>query len=164
MRNVRRYYLENAEYFITVVTKNRRRLFINRENVEILKKSFREAKERFPFFMRAFVFLPDHLHVLIQPKSKPEDVSAIVGITKRTFTQSICKLLPNLKEKKLWQARFHDHIIRDEKDFKNHVDYLHFNPVQHGWARKPEDFHFSTFPEIPWIRWISNWLGTHASR
>ena len=84
----------------------------------------------------------------IQPKSKPEDVSAIVGVSKRIFTQNVCKLHPNLKGKRLWQARFHDHIIRDEKDLKNHVDYLHFNPVQHGWARKPEDFQFSTFRKL----------------
>ena len=56
-----------------MLTKKRRKLFLNPQNCELLKKAFRE-KKRVPFQMRAFVILPDHLHTLIQPKSKPEDI------------------------------------------------------------------------------------------
>ncbi len=148
MRNVRRYYLENAEYFITIVTKHRRRLFLNQQNIEILKEAFHLTYNRFPFTMRAYVFLPEHLHVFIQPKMNSKDISAIVGITKRTFTQSFYEYHSEFKEKQLWQPRFHDHIIRDEDDLQNHFDYRHFNPVKHNLVKKPEEYPHSTFKKF----------------
>lgn len=40
------------------------------------------------------------------------------------------------KETKIWQRRFWEHRIRDERDFEKHVDYVHFNPVKHNLVRK----------------------------
>ncbi|MCZ6819221.1 MAG: hypothetical protein O7G31_06980 [Calditrichaeota bacterium] len=88
MKNVRRYYIVNAEYFITVVTKHRRNLFANEKNMRLLKATFRDARNRVPFLLSAFVFLPDRLHMWIRPLARPEDISAIVGIVKRTFAKS----------------------------------------------------------------------------
>lgn len=44
-----------------------------------------------------------------------------------------------------WQMRFWDHIIRDEVDLQRHLDYIHYNPVKHGWVAKPEDWPHSSF-------------------
>ena len=35
-------------------------------------------------------------------------------------------------EADVWQRRFWEHLIRDERDFSNHVEYIHYNPVKHG--------------------------------
>jgi putative transposase len=45
----------------------------------------------------------------------------------------------------VWQKRFYDHVIRDETDFANHLDYIHFNPVRHGFTRRPSEYAFSSF-------------------
>ena len=37
-----------------------------------------------------------------------------------------------------------EHFIRDEYDFKTHVDYIHYNPVKHGYVRIASDWRFST--------------------
>jgi len=34
-----------------------------------------------------------------------------------------------------WQRRFWEHLIRDETDYWQHVDCIHWNPVKHGWVR-----------------------------
>ncbi|MDB5942221.1 MAG: transposase IS200-family protein [Ramlibacter sp.] len=46
----------------------------------------------------------------------------------------------------LWQRRFCEHQIRDARDFANHVDYIHFNPVKHGLAQKAGDCAFELSP------------------
>ncbi|MDP1845690.1 MAG: transposase, partial [Candidatus Moranbacteria bacterium] len=44
----------------------------------------------------------------------------------------------------IWQRRFWDHVIRDEPDFHRHLDYLHWNPVKHGYAKTPMGWPYST--------------------
>lgn len=44
-----------------------------------------------------------------------------------------------------WQRRFWEHTLRDERDYKSHLDYVHFNPVKHGYAKKVADWPYSTF-------------------
>jgi len=35
-------------------------------------------------------------------------------------------------ERGIWQRRFWEHTIKDERDSEHHVDNIHFNPVKHG--------------------------------
>ena len=37
-------------------------------------------------------------------------------------------------ERGIWQRRFWEHTIRDDRDYRSHMDYVHFNPVKHGWV------------------------------
>jgi len=45
----------------------------------------------------------------------------------------------------LWQRRFWEHTIRNEKDFERHVDYVHFNPVKHRLVSRACDWPYSSF-------------------
>ena len=49
------------------------------------------------------------------------------------------------REAAVWQRRFWEHRVRDERDFEAHCDYLHDNPVEHGLVAAPQDWPFSTF-------------------
>jgi putative transposase len=49
------------------------------------------------------------------------------------------------RESTIWQRRFWEHQIRDEVDMERHLDYIHFNPVRHGYAQRAFDWPFSTF-------------------
>jgi putative transposase len=55
-------------------------------------------------------------------------------------------LLPS-QPLKFWQTRFWDHIIRDDRDFENHLCYIHFNPVKHGYVSDPRDWKDSSYLE-----------------
>ena len=45
----------------------------------------------------------------------------------------------------VWQRRYWEHRISDERDFARHVDYIHYNPVKHGLVRSPVEWPWSTF-------------------
>lgn len=49
------------------------------------------------------------------------------------------------KESTIWQRRFWEHQIRDEHDFERHLDYIHYNPVKHGYAKRAKEWPYSTF-------------------
>jgi hypothetical protein len=45
----------------------------------------------------------------------------------------------------IWQRRFWEHAIRDERDLSRHIDYIHFNPVKHGYVSRACDWPHSSF-------------------
>ena len=49
------------------------------------------------------------------------------------------------REGTVWQRRFWEHQIRNERDFAVHCDYIHYNPVKHGLVKSPKDWLHSTF-------------------
>ncbi|MCA2576471.1 MAG: hypothetical protein IM514_09515 [Microcystis sp. M41BS1] len=50
----------------------------------------------------------------------------------------------NRRERNLWQRRYWEHLLRDERDFALHCDYIHYNPVKHGLCANPQDWQFSS--------------------
>ncbi|MEW6250352.1 MAG: transposase [Planctomycetota bacterium] len=47
----------------------------------------------------------------------------------------------------VWQSRYWEHRIRDEQDYVQHRDYIHLNPVKHGYVRTPEEWPWSSVHE-----------------
>jgi putative transposase len=48
-------------------------------------------------------------------------------------------------ERGVWQRRFWEHAIQDQRDYDAHLDYIHFNPVKHGWVARVADWPHSSF-------------------
>lgn len=48
----------------------------------------------------------------------------------------------------IWQHRFWEHLIRDDKDFAAHMDYLYFNPVKHGLVNAVCEWSWSSFHRL----------------
>ncbi|MGL4996956.1 MAG: REP-associated tyrosine transposase, partial [Deefgea sp.] len=51
-------------------------------------------------------------------------------------------------ERGIWQRRYWEHLIRDDADFAMHMNYVHFNPVKHGWVERAADWPYSTFHRL----------------
>jgi putative transposase len=93
------------------------------------------------FALIAFAILPDHMHLIIDPKNN--NLSSIVQKIKLSFSK---KLRYRMKTYggNIWQKRFWDHIIRNQDDLNSHLDYIHYNPVKHGFANNPLEWEFSS--------------------
>ena len=66
MSNYKRVFEQNYSYFITVVTHQRNPILINQ--IDLLRDSFKEAKQHYAFNIEAIVILPDHFHMIISPE------------------------------------------------------------------------------------------------
>ena len=146
----RRVYQPGACYFFTVVTEKRQPLLIN--NIERLRDAFRLCLSRYPFDIDAIVILPDHLHTLWRLPENDADFSKRWMVIKRKFSSGLSNGIVNdskskKREKGIWQRRFWEHKIRDERDWQQHVDYIHFNAVKHGYVNKPQDWPYSSFQQ-----------------
>ena len=49
------------------------------------------------------------------------------------------------RERGIWQRRYWEHTLRDEGDVGRHCDYIHYNPVKHGYVQSVENWPFSSF-------------------
>jgi putative transposase len=144
----RRLYQPGARYFFTVVTENREPLLI--DHIERLRAAFRLCLSRYPFEIDAIVVLPEHLHTIWRLPENDADFSKRWMVIKRKFSAGLpSRVVSDSKTKKrekgIWQRRFWEHYIRDEEDWRRHVDYIHFNPVKHGYVSKPQDWPHSSF-------------------
>ena len=164
MSDYRRYWVPGGTYFFTVNANRRSRTVNLVERFGLLRAVVAEVKARHPFKLHAWVVLPDHLHWVV---SLPEG-HANFSTRWRLIKANFCKALPDREtrsnharmrgERGVWQRRYWEHNIRDEQDFRAHVDYIHFNPVKHGLVARVQDWQYSSFHA--WVergRYPSNW-------
>ena len=160
--NYRRIYAEGYSYFLTMVTHGREPWLV--ENIDLLRYAFALSKKKYDYRIDAIVVLPDHLHMIITPKISIE-YSKIISHIKRSFVYGVVGrgvLTPtnnidesrkvnlssskyNRKHSGIWQERFYEHTIRDEKDWLEKIEYMKYNPVKHGLVEDIRDWKYSSF-------------------
>jgi len=141
MSNYRRVYVPGGVYFFTLVTYRRRHVFTDDARVEILRNALRSTMAIRPFIIDAMVVLPDHLHCIWRLPDDDADYSSRWREVKKRCTRSLC---PH-DETPFWQRRFWEHVIRDDEDWRRHMDYVHYNPVKHGYVQCAKDWRWSSF-------------------
>ncbi len=149
----RRARTKGSSYFFTVVTHDRRSFLCLPENIALLRDTFRDVIKRHAFEIDAMVVLPDHIHCIWTLPEGDGDFSKRWRLIKGDFSRRCArefKLAPSTsrqakQEQAVWQRRFWEHKIRNDQDFLHHVEYIHYNPVKHGYAGAPSDWPFSSF-------------------
>ena len=138
-------------YFFTLNLAERRGNSLLVDRVDALREAFRATREDRPFAMEAIVVLPDHLHCLWRLPLGDVDYSTRWRLIKSRFSRRIGAAERRSSsrvakgERGLWQRRYWEHLIRDEGDWRRHLDYIHFNPVKHGYTERVEDWPYSSF-------------------
>jgi putative transposase len=153
MSDYRRAYVPGGCYFFTVVTHRRQKVFADDRNVKRLRDGFRRPMDKHPFQIDAIVILPDHLHTVWRLPDGDADFSLRWRLIKHYLASGIAAAANRRGEKAVWQRRFWEHVIRDEGDWRNHVDYIHYNPVKHGYVKRPGDWPWSSFGQARWREW-----------
>jgi putative transposase len=145
-----RAFVPGGTFFFTVTLLERRRKLLT-HHIDILRQVFKEACQRRPFTIDGIVILPDHLHCLWALPLGDADFSTRWHDIKARFAAQIPKAeklsTRRLKkgERGIWQRRFWEHVIRDERDYERHMDYIHYNPVKHGYVTTVKDWPYSSF-------------------
>ncbi len=145
---------KGTTYFFTLVTYHRQRILCLERSRKILRQTIYKVKKSYPFAIEAMVLLPDHLHCIWRLPEGDHDYSTRWGMIKSEFTKNTKSWLAvpqpsdsrlKKREGSIWQRRFWEHMIRDDRDFMYHCNYIHYNPVKHGLAAAPKDWPHSTF-------------------
>jgi len=121
------------------------------DKIDLLREAFTHVKKSHPYKMDAVVILPEHLHCILTLPDGDSDFSTRWGLIKAYFSRQIAnnerisESRMKRGERGLWQRRFWEHLIRDETDYQQHIDYIHWNPVKHGWVESVKDWPHSSF-------------------
>ncbi len=149
MVQYRRNFIPGGTFFFTVTLADRRSNTLV-DHIVALRSAFRAARHERPFAIEAIVVLPDHLHAILTLPPNDADFSGRWRRIKGHFSSALIEAGLRLKRRPngdlaLWQRRFWEHTIRDDRDFARHIDYIHINPVKHGLARRVRDWPYSSF-------------------
>ncbi len=171
MRYYRRVYAPGACYFFTVNLAHRRGNDLLVRYVEALRESVATIRRRHPFAIDAMVVLPDHLHSLWVLPRGDADFSTRWRLIKARCTRALqpsATANPSRMrrgERDIWQRRFWEHVIRDARDWRNHMDYIHDNPVKHGLVANAVDWPYSSFHHhVRASRYEPSWGASQAVR
>ena len=144
-------YSQNGAYFITICTKDRQKIFwgkLNNPNPvgadiirpqEILNKygqivelGIKQIPAHYQnIFIDRYVIMPNHIHILMRINNddfvkgriiSAPTISIVIGQMKRWISKQIGK--------PIWQKSFHDHIIRDQRDYDRIYRYIEENPLK----------------------------------
>ena len=151
MPNYRRVFHPGGSYFFTHTLLERAGNDLLIRRIDALRDAVRQTRLILPFTIDAWVVLPDHFHCVITLPSEDDDFPRRWRLIKTSFSKSIPEEQGRSSkrrrkgERALWQRRYWEHLIRDERDLSAHVDYVHINPVKHRLARTVADWPYSTF-------------------
>lgn len=155
MSRYRRVWVPGGTYFFTVnLLERRRRLLVDR--VDGLRAAFAEASKAQPFYLEAIVVLPDHLHCIWRLPDADADNAGRWRRIKTVFARQIPshEYLSAVRrargERGIWQRRYWEHLITDDEDYRRHLEYIHYNPVKHGYVTEPRLWPYSSF-----ARWVA---------
>jgi len=164
----RRIYQPGGLYFFTLVTHRRRHILTSDLGRDCLRLAMVAIFAARPVDVVASVLLPDHYHGLWRLPPGDAYYSTRIRRIKEEFTRSFLKAggletdvsLSRQKrgERGVWQWRFWEHTIAGEDDFCDHMDYIHYNPVKHGYVKCPKDWPYCSFGR--WVKagaYEENW-------
>lgn len=150
MSNYRRSHVPGGTCFFTVNLLNRHSRLLTM-HIDALQKAVGVAKRRLPFHIDAWVVLPEHMHCIWTLPEGDDNYSARWKIIKITFarqisrTESLSPVRIKRRERAIWQRRFREHTIRDERDYTAHINYVYINPLKHGLVKRVVDWPHSSF-------------------
>jgi putative transposase len=154
MPNYRRAFVPSATYFFTVNLLRRQSNDLLIRHVDVLREVIRSVKQRPPFQIHAWVILPDHMHCIWELPEGDADFSTRWRLIKSDFSKTMPvderrSIVRQARgERGIWQRRFWEHLIRDDEDFKSHMDYVHINPLKLGYVTRVADWPHSAFQAL----------------
>jgi len=148
MVSYRRNHVAGGTYFFIVNLHDRRQTLLV-DHAEALREIVRGVRREIPFKIDAMVILPDHWHAVWTLPEGDAAYARRIRLIKSRLTRDLLKAgVPLTKDRRgdydSWQKRYWEHTIRDERDFEAHVNYVHINPVKHGYVKRAVDWPYST--------------------
>jgi REP element-mobilizing transposase RayT len=113
-------------YFVTLITFERQRVFRNRQLAKSVCDCLKDLRKALGFDLHCYCLMPDHLHLLVGLGKSGKTLGEVCGSFKSLSTRVYWRW----HQGRLWQRQFFDHIIRNEVEYWDTVEYIRLNPVR----------------------------------
>lgn len=117
-------------YFVTICTEQKKCLFWSGGQLNGSGKIAQDAIRQIACHASGvtidkYVVMPNHIHMIVILQNDQHDLSVLIGQYKAYVSKQIHEYLPNTK---IWQISFHDHKIRNQKQYEKIWTYIENNP------------------------------------
>ena len=137
-------------YFLTICTKDRRCILsrivgtgvLDGPQIELLpygKTASKYIEQLSSYYddlsVESYVIMPNHVHILLLVKEGPSrtPVPTLQNSVVSRFVSTFKRFCNKEFGENIWQSRSYDHIIRNQTDFDQHLEYIYKNPF--GWEK-----------------------------
>lgn len=147
-------YLDDTYYFITISTLYKKPYFNTDQKKQFILQSLHTACRTYQYGLIAWVILDNHSHVLLKVNNSgalPQFIRSIQG--KSAIELNKLSGTPGVQR---WY-QYWDKCIEDEKGFWTRFNYIHQNPVKHGYVHEMKDHQFSSFGQYT-VQYGKEWL------
>jgi REP-associated tyrosine transposase len=134
---LRRFQQSRQTHFVTFSCYRREAKFKTPEIYDLFLTCLEQMRRRFEMCVYGYVVMPEHVHLLV---GEPE--SEVLADAIHYLKLSLSK---RLKAGTFWQKRYYDRNVRDEREFKVKLRYLHRNPVKRGLVKEAAEWKWSSF-------------------
>ena len=133
--------LPGGTYFTATNTLNRQELSEPARDIIFQAIRFHDGKK---YDLTAAIVMPDHFHLILRPLTKKQ--SGYYSLPE--IFHSIKSYSAHQLKLHLWQDENYDHIIRNDKDYSEKLQYLVMNPIVAGLVSSPEEYPWLYYPPI----------------
>jgi putative transposase len=117
-------------HYVTILTKARRHLFEDRAVVALCIAQFLRAAGDTGFEIRAYTFMPEHVHLLVQGVADGADFLRFMKLAKQLSGYHVKRLTGH----PVWVDGYYERILRHDEEPRRFVKYILENPVKAGLA------------------------------
>src|ERR1700722_2117201 len=128
-------------YFVTTKTWQSREIFQVPEILTILIECLLRYRDQGAYLLHEIVVMPNHLHLLLTPSGETS-LEKAMQFVKGGSSHEIHRQREHKMQ--IWQAGFHEQTVRDVRDYRSKVDYIHMNPVHSHLAERPDDWPYGS--------------------
>jgi putative transposase len=115
------------------------------DHISAFGEAMRQARTRKPFHVDAWVVLPDHAHAIWTLPPGDHDCSSRWRAVKIAFSKALNKAgIPGANDGAIWERHYQDYRVADDAEYAALVDYVHTNPLRHGFCSHVADWPWSS--------------------
>jgi putative transposase len=137
-----RLYLPNQPQHVVVRGHNRDPILARHDDFRFLYSCLRDAKEANGLAVHAWVFMHNHIHLLVTP-SDEQSLPRTMQSLGRRYAQYFNRTYH--RSGSLWEGRYKSSLVNTDHYLLACYRYIELNPVRAGIARRPEDYPYSSF-------------------
>lgn len=135
---LRRFQESKQSHFVTFTCDHRRRGFDSPAICDLFVQVLESMRRRFALCVYGYVVMPEHVHLLLSEPQRGGLLADALHYLKLSFAKRLGRGV-------FWQKRYYDRNVRDEREFREKLRYIHRNPVKRGLAIAPGEWKWSSF-------------------
>jgi len=137
-----RIFVADLPYHVVQRGNNKNPIFFSEKDYLFFLTALREAKIKYPCLIYSYCLMPNHFHLLIQPKEK-DNISLLLKLLGSKYVRYVNKVYG--RSGTLWEGRFKCSVIDAEEYFLTCLRYIEMNPLRAGLVNKIENYPWSSY-------------------